>query len=105
MEPGTPSELFEQGVTMAESKEIFYWNYRVIKRHDGSFGVYEVYYDDFDHPIMRTEDPVTLYGETESDIREDLSKIVQSFDKPVLIDSEQVWNKSNDDYRYDNGDL
>jgi len=80
-----------------------YWNYRVIERNDGSFGIHEVYYDDNDVPEMCTADPISLYGESEADIREDLSKIVQAFDKPVLIDSEMPWGKQ--EYRYDNGDL
>lgn len=34
------------------------WNYRIIRRKDGSFGLHEVYYDEAGTPHSMTVDPV-----------------------------------------------
>jgi hypothetical protein len=34
------------------------WNYRIIRRKDGSFGLHEVYYDAAGNPHGMTADPV-----------------------------------------------
>lgn len=40
-----------------------HWNYRIVKTEtkDGpDWGIYEVYYDENDKPIMRTVDPIAF---------------------------------------------
>jgi hypothetical protein len=71
------------------------WNYRVIKTTDrfgDSYAIHEVYYND-EQPVMATEFPITLSGDSIDEIKEIFPKVTEAFKKPVLIDSEQVWHK------------
>lgn len=36
------------------------WNYRIVHRRDGSYGLHEVYYDDVGEPVVMTENAVTF---------------------------------------------
>lgn len=63
------------------------WNYRFVQVGD-TVGIYEVYYEG-DKPTARTEDPVSLHGETEVAIRDDLEQLSEDLQKhpEVLEDS------------------
>lgn len=63
------------------------WNYRFVQVGD-TVGIYEVYYEG-DKPVSRTEDPVSLQGETEVSIRDDLEQLSEDLQKhpEVLEDS------------------
>lgn len=45
-----------------------YWNYRIVRYADGNLGLHEVYYDEHDKPVSRTEDaPGFTCGEEEGE--------------------------------------
>ena len=62
------------------------WNYRVVRRIVGgevTFGIHEVYYDG-DRPKTTTECPIDPYGETLEELKDDLDRMREALDKPVL---------------------
>lgn len=64
------------------------WNYRVM-RHSGAQGqvwlaIHECYYDDQGEVISWTEDPVMLSGESVEEMRNDLIRMEQALDYPVI---------------------
>ncbi len=63
------------------------WNYRVLHRSVGGedqYGVYEVYYDLEDKPIMCSSNPQGAYGETLREAKCDAALMLRAFLKPVL---------------------
>lgn len=71
-----------------------FWNYRVIQTTYPSgevdFGVYEVYYDNEGRITAYTEDPVPAVCETIEELRQDLQRMLECLDNPVLVASEIV---------------
>ena len=65
-----------------------YWNYRVIARkYDDNyveFGIYETYYDEDDKPHSISSDEMSPHGETLAELTDDLYKMKQALEKPVL---------------------
>jgi len=64
------------------------WNHRVVKtgRH---YGIHEAFYhegDKFPHSI--TEDAMQPCGETVQELREDLERMLNALDEPVLKDED-----------------
>lgn len=63
------------------------WNYRIIKTTIGgedSYGIHEVYYDENGKPKMYSEDPIPAHGETLTELREDMDRLLQAFEKPII---------------------
>lgn len=62
------------------------WNYRIVSGDpDHTYvGIYEVYYDDAGRPFARTSDPIGLFGDSVKELRADLSRVLEAFEKPVL---------------------
>lgn len=70
------------------------WNHRVFRtpqyidsagNADGyTYAVYEAYYNDNSEVIMRTFDPIIVYGETLEELVESYNLIKSAFQKPVL---------------------
>ncbi len=64
------------------------WNYRVVKCVDDggleSFQIHEAYYTVDDKVGAITENGVGPFGETPEELREDLEKMQEAFNKPVL---------------------
>ena len=67
------------------------WNYRIIKEVVPGFGeelvdaygVHEVYYDAEGKPTMCSE-AIQPYGETLDELKVDLERMMEAFEKPVL---------------------
>ena len=61
------------------------FDYRVIKRKDGSFIVGEVYYNEEDNSIVFWDpDPVGIEAESLEHLKEELDYVKQAFNKPIL---------------------
>jgi hypothetical protein len=63
------------------------WNYRVLKRRDGSdvsYGIYEVYYDDAGSVVACSESPSEPYGETFEELVADLKLFAVATTQPPL---------------------
>ena len=60
------------------------WNYRVIKHAEQQFSIHEVYYDEEGKPHSMTVDPVSAFGETLEELKDDLLLISVALTKPVL---------------------
>jgi len=63
------------------------WNYRIVRSFGGSLGIHEVYYDE-EGPRTWTENPMTLYGETLDELKEDFMMMAQALLKPILREVE-----------------
>ena len=71
-----------------------HWNYRVIRRlHDSplpdepqteTFEIYEVYYDESNNPVAWTAEPMYAYGESLSELTDDLQYMIRAIAQPVL---------------------
>lgn len=66
-----------------------YWNYRVMRHHDGIEpfdAIYEVYYDDEDNVTGWTQDPATAMASVELDEKLDnvLDMMRGALEKPTL---------------------
>ena len=67
------------------------WNYRlvvVLKGDRLETGICEVYYENGNQLLYRTENFVKLSGECLEDVREDYNLIAEAFNKPVLTDKD-----------------
>ena len=68
------------------------WNNRIIKHEkDGAtwYSVHEVFYNEDGSIYARTEDPITIVGETEEEAVEQVEQILRDIkDTPVLVASE-----------------
>jgi len=63
------------------------WNYRVLHQHvhgEDDYGVYEVYYDLEDKPVLCTLKPQAAHGETPQEAQRDAALMLRAFLKPVL---------------------
>ena len=63
------------------------WNYRVIKRvlaGEVTYGIYEVYYDEYDMPSACSETAVKPFGESVVDLTSDLDRMRSAAEKPTL---------------------
>jgi len=77
------------------------WNNRVMRRthsvdHDGKtikedcFEIHEVYYDDNDDIEGFTEDAIAPCGETIEELRQELQRMLDCLDKPLLIYEDEI---------------
>lgn len=81
-------------VILGEVVNIF-WNHRVMQRIDGggtnfeetNFYIAEVYYDADGNTIGWTEEK-SVYGESVDEVRQTLTWMLESLDKPILIEAE-----------------
>tara|TARA_R100000353_G_scaffold147477_1_gene106051 strand:+ start:303 stop:539 length:237 start_codon:yes stop_codon:yes gene_type:complete len=68
------------------------WNNRIIKHEKGGvtwYSVHEVFYNEDGSIYARTEDAITIIGETEEEAVEQAEQILRDIkDKPVLVASE-----------------
>ncbi|MFT3990410.1 MAG: hypothetical protein QM680_03265 [Luteolibacter sp.] len=63
------------------------WNHRIIVTEAGgekSYNIHEVHYDDRNHPKMWTENPISPYGGSLQEIREDYDLMRCAFFRSVL---------------------
>lgn len=68
---------------------MLYWNHRVVhKYHEKSdshtYQIHEVYYDDNGEIEGWTESAMEPFGETPSELREDIRYFIKAFQKPIL---------------------
>jgi hypothetical protein len=61
-----------------------HWNYRLIKHSDGTFGLYEVYYDDVGNVETYTTEPCSFVSDTPESMRDILNMAAEALTKPVL---------------------
>jgi hypothetical protein len=70
------------------------WNYRIVQTEtdDGlMWGVYEVYYDEDDRPISRTEDPIAFTSdESAEDVRHALSLALTNARTQALLSDNEI---------------
>lgn len=77
------------------------WNHRVMRRthsfkSDGKeysedcYEIHEVYYDDNDNIEGFTEDAIAPCGETIEELREELQRMLDCLDEPLLIYEDEV---------------
>lgn len=62
------------------------WNHRVIHRkrnNEDTYCIHEVFYDE-DGSISWTEEPVTPFGETLKELKQDIKWFLKACDNPVL---------------------
>ena len=92
------------------------WDYRVVRKEsaDGSdewYSIQEIYYDDDGQPMAQTID-LTIEGDTITEMRTQLEKMINCLDQPVLDESDitnneedkwicEVCGKSTYDVEYD----
>jgi len=73
---------------MSKASETKTWNYRVMCYTDSqggkTYGIHSVYYDKNDNITGYSAEPTPLIGDTLEELREDFSKALLAFDKPVL---------------------
>jgi len=67
-----------------------FWNHRVIHRYheetdSHTYHIHEVYYDDNGFVEGWTESAMEPFGETPSELREDIRHFIKAFQKPILI--------------------
>ncbi len=60
-----------------------FWNYRVLKR-EGTYGIYEVYYDEKGIPRYCSEDPIKIEEESVDELVDVFYLIKKAFQKTVL---------------------
>ena len=63
------------------------WNYRLFKGDENNLSIHEVYYHQGE-PSLYTENPVAPFGESVDEIKEDLEKMLLSFNKPILTEKD-----------------
>ena len=69
------------------------WNHRIIfheknEKQETYYAIHEVFYNDDDGIWAFTTDPVKIYGDEEHEIKENLERMLEACDKPILIASE-----------------
>lgn len=87
------------------------WNYRIVKRLDGSFAVHEVYYNEDKEAWGMTEEPVLRFvafpnedkdlHENENDIKKVLDMIHKDVHRAPVFEEPHVWASDDCD---DEGD-
>jgi len=60
------------------------WNHRIIRQARGSYGLYEVYYDDKGNITDWTTDPVDVSGDSPKEIKALLTLMLKDCDRPIL---------------------
>lgn len=68
------------------------WNHRVILHEDGTFGIYEVFYNN-GKPWGRTETP-SVVGDTPGELIEELTRMAECIAKPILDDT--IWEDEDE---------
>jgi hypothetical protein len=74
------------------------WNYRIVRRHDGSFGLHEVYYDDTGKPHSMTADPVGFAAdadEGEQGIIASLEMALRDARNRPVLDEQEIPTESS----------
>jgi len=71
-----------------------YWNYRIIKKefpehNKNAYQIHEVYYGDDGKIEGWTEDPISPYGDTPEELREDIRYQLNAFRKPILKENKE----------------
>jgi hypothetical protein len=67
------------------------WNYRVVRvdyEDESQYGIYEVYYDENEKPISRTENPIGCIGVDMIELYESFQYMSIAFTKPVLTEED-----------------
>ncbi len=67
-----------------------FWNHRVVHRYHEendthTYHIHEVYYDENGSIEGWTESAIEPFGETPSELREDIRHFIKAFQKPILI--------------------
>lgn len=61
------------------------WDYRIVKREDGTFGLHEVYYDKKDSPYLMKAEPVDIVWDSPGDIVAMLKQMLKDVEnRPTL---------------------
>lgn len=63
------------------------WNYRTYKDKHGNFGFIEVYYRE-DGSISMYSDFIRPHGENLNDLEEDLERMAEALNKPILFEND-----------------
>lgn len=84
------------GSEREKTESIEYWDCRLVRKFyedsdEEHIAVYEVYYDENDNPISRTENPIHVDGSSLKDVKKYFKTIKKAMKKPVLDDS--IFNK------------
>jgi len=69
------------------------WNNRIVKHKKDDavwYSVHEVFYNDNGGISGYTEDPITILGETEEDVKSQLEMIMKDIEKHEVIDASTV---------------
>jgi len=64
-----------------------HWNHRVMHRKvsgEDWYEIHEVYYDNYNKPDGWTKESVAPGGETIEELKEELHRMIECLDKPVL---------------------
>jgi hypothetical protein len=80
--------LLPINILLLES-EMSHWNHRIIHKYhektdSHTYQIHEVYYDDVGIIEGWTESAVGPFGETPSELREDIKYFIKAFQKPIL---------------------
>ena len=75
-----------------KSESIDHWDCRLVRKFCEESGeeyvaVYEVYYDEEDNPLVRTDSPIHVDGNSLKDVKKYFKTIKKAMKKPVLDDS------------------
>ena len=60
------------------------WNYRVIKKNESEFGIYEVHYDGNGKVVAWTEESVVPVCTSEKELLQQLTMIREALDKETI---------------------
>lgn len=58
---------------------------------DAVFEIREVYYDDDDNVVGMTADAIGPYGESILELQDDLNKLADAFNRPVIDITEELY--------------
>jgi len=80
------------------------WNFRIIRHVTNDepwLAIHEVFYDDDMNPHSCTQDPVTVVGADEAEVKWYLEKMAEALEKPIIdyqyfLDNEKT-GKDKDD--------
>ena len=71
-----------------------YWNYRIIKKkipehNENSYQIHEVHYEDDGSICGWTKNPISPYGTSQGELREDIRYQLSAFRKPILTEANE----------------
>ena len=69
------------------------WNNRIIKHEKGGvtwYSVHEVFYNEDGSIYARTEDAITIIGETEEETIEQVEQILRDIKDTLVIDASEI---------------